>query len=286
MTKLFKYILAGTFLLSCLQLTAQTNVTVNKDSVWIGEPFTVTIKANEQPLNTDFSQIPGFEFLKLDTVADKAGKISEYQLLLCTFDSGSLKLPVKELFPNSNQNEITIISKGIPKDSALAYSEPMEIINMEPVNQVPYFLIFGIITFVSAIGIYFLVQKLKVKETVKSLTLINDYSNTPTLSNSNLAELLGKLKADWQNNQVSSEHLGNSLMRYLGQYLWNKGYYVYTKTGDEIILYTKNIYDEQSWQKIKETVQLCNYLKFGKYIADKANGLSAIDNVLELVNRQ
>lgn len=286
MIKFLKYILGCTILLGCLQSMAQSNLTVSKDSVWIGEPFTITIKADNQTINSTFNDIPNFEFLGLDTIADKNGKISEYRLLLCTFDSGSLKLPIKELFPNSSQTELTIISKGIPKDSTIAYSEPMEIINMEPINQVPYFLIFGIITLVSGIGIYFLVQKLKVKENNEGLTLINDFSNTPTISNNHLGELLQKLKSEWQSEQINSENLGNSLMRYLGQYLWNKGYYVYTKTGDEIILYTKNIYDEQSWQKIKETVQLCNYLKFGKYVADKANGINAIDNVLELVNRQ
>jgi hypothetical protein len=66
-------------------------------------------------------------------------------------------------------------------------------------------------------------------------------------------------------------------MEIFRKYLSGKGIFATSKTGEELVLATKTVYPSDDWQRIVQSLRLCNAMRFGKYQAAHREGNDAID---------
>jgi hypothetical protein len=259
---------------------SQQTIQVNpaKNSILLGEPLTITVIISgdheSSPVIPD--SLGSFEVLEKKPLKTKESNgiiESREEIIITCFDSGSHRIPpiAVEGNPSVVSAGIDIDVKTIPADEKSKYGDIKQIIALEPPNQWPYIAAMGLATLFSAIGIYRLNRK--VFETILTPLV----SGETTISPSSLVLQLSQLRRDWEEQKILPVELGNKLMEIFRKYLSGKGIYATSKTGEELVLATKTVYPSETWQRIVQTLRLCNAMRFGKYNARLPEGMDAID---------
>jgi hypothetical protein len=279
-----KLILARYFLIISLVLAAQTicaqqsiEVKPEKNTMLLGEPLAVTIKITGLQAYTAAlpDTLGSFEILdaKPPTTIPANGSITSTQEIIVTsFDSGQQRLP-----PIGIQGNPSFVSAGVdvmvnpvPADSTKAYGDIKQIADLEQPAQWPYALALLAILLLSAYAILKLNKKRAVIQPSFEIP-------EPLVSPNTLLQQLEQLKEQWIQQQTGPVILGNQLMEIFRKYLASRGINARSKTGEEMIVLTKDKYEADIWQGIAQTVRLCNAMRFGKYQAAQQQGLEGID---------
>ena len=77
--------------------------------------------------------------------------------------------------------------------------------------------------------------------------------------------------------------LGNQLMEVLRTFLRGRGINSTSKTGEELVLATKQMYDPNTWRQVVQAIRLCNAMRFGKYQASQPEGAEGIDAFIKAI---
>ncbi|MES2648740.1 MAG: hypothetical protein V4717_17825 [Bacteroidota bacterium] len=265
-------------LLFSTALFAQESIvaTPGKTSILLGEPLTITITiTGGQPYQAALADSLGrFEILErmpVKTEKNDGTVTSTEQIIVTSFDSGVQRLPPVTVQGNPAVSSpgFDIIVNSLPASAKTAYGDLKQIIDLQPPNQWPYILILAVIVLLSA---YFIIRL------NKKHALVSKASIQPeTVSPENLVSQLDQLKSRWQQQEVDSVQLGNQLMQLFKKFLAGKGVNSTSKTGEELVIATKSMYDAGKWQEIVQTIRLCNAMRFGKYQAGQVEGNAGID---------
>ena len=250
-----------------------------KTTILLGEPLsiTVTIRGNEKfnPVIPDsLGKFEVLERMPVTTNKSNGEVVSSQQLTVTCFDSGQVRIP-----PVSVEGHPNIVSAGIdinvttlPADEKSKYGDIKQIIPLQPPNQWPYIAGLALATLLSAVGIYRLNSKRMRFEGAPTLP------QTESIAPSALLQQMKTLRQEWMEQRVAPAELGNRLMEIFRKYVSGKGIYANSKTGEELVLATKKIYPTETWQRVVQSIRLCNAMRFGKYNARRDEGTDAIDS--------
>jgi hypothetical protein len=277
--QLSTYLILVLFQLLATPLFSQQSIvaTAEKKAILLGEPLTIKISIiGGQPYKAVIPDSLGrFEVLERlpATTTKNDGRVTTTeQIVVTSFDSGALRIP-----PIAVEGNPSIVSPGIdvtvntlPADAKTNYGDIKQIIDLQPPKQWPYVVALLVLMFLSAYMIYRLNKKYKKEE-------ITQTEIAETISPNSLIQRLEQLKLQWLQQQVTALQLGNQLMAIFKKYLAGRGIYSSSKTGEELVLATKQMYEAETWQEIVQTIRLCNAMRFGKYNADEAEGVAAVE---------
>ncbi len=245
----------------------------------LGEPLQITVSVTgDRPFNPVIPDtLSRFEVLErkpITTQKHNGLTITQQQIVVTSFDSGTQRIPPIAVEGNANivSEGIDITVNTLPADARSKYGDIKQIISLEPPDQLPYIIALALATLVSAWGIYRLNRK-----RVTAVNTVETEILPAAASASSLVQQLENLRREWQANQIGSAVLGNRLMEILRRYLSGKGIYATSKTGEELLIATKNMYPSETWLQIVQTIRLCNAMRFGKYQAAIAEGNGGID---------
>ncbi|CAN5774318.1 hypothetical protein BH10BAC3_BH10BAC3_05140 [soil metagenome] len=257
--------------------------TPEKNSILLGEPLTVTISiTGGQPYEAAIPDTLGrFEVLEKmpPTTKTRNGTVtSTQQIVITSFDSGSQRIP-----PIMVQGNAAVVSPGtdimvntLPADAKTEYGDLKQIIDLKAPDQWPFIVALVILILLSAFFIYRLNKKYKYLENITQ-------GPAEIVSPSGLLQQLELLKTQWLQQQTASMQLGNQLMAILRKFLAGKGINSTSKTGEELVIATKTMYDTNSWQQVVQTIRLCNAMRFGKYQASQPEGAEGIDAFIKAI---
>ena len=266
-------------------LFAQESIvaTPEKTSILLGEPLTITITiTGGQPYKAAILDSLGrFEVLERKPAATKTkdGTVTTTeQIVVTSFDSGTQRIP-----PIIVQGNAAVVSPGVditvntlPADAKVEYGDIKQIIDLKPPNQLPYIIALSLLALISLFFIYRLNKKYKVAEGVASVP-------TEIVSPNSLLHQLENVRARWAQQQITSMELGNQLMEVLRTFLRGRGINSTSKTGEELVLATKQMYDPNTWRQVVQTIRLCNAMRFGKYQAGLTEGTEGINAFIEAI---
>jgi hypothetical protein len=267
-------------LLVTLQGLSQQSIQVNpaKNSILLGEPLAITvIITGDRNFNAVIPDSLGsFEVLERKPIKTKESNgvfESREEIVLTCFDSGSHRIPpiAVEGNPSVVSAGVDIDVKTIPADDKSKYGDIKQIISLEPPHQWPYIAGLALATLFSAVGIYRLNRK------AIQTTLLHTPSINGAVPQTALVMQLKQVRRDWEEQKILAGELGNRLMEIFRKYLSGKGIYATSKTGEELVLATKSVYPTDDWQRIVQSLRLCNAMRFGKYSAAAPEGNEAID---------
>ncbi len=262
-------------------LVAQQSIeaSAEKKVIMLGEPLQITVSVTgDRPFNPVIPDtLSRFEVLErkpITTQKHNGLTITQQQIVVTSFDSGTQRIPPIAVEGNANivSEGIDITVNTLPADARSKYGDIKQIISLEPPDQLPYIIALALATLVSAWGIYRLNRK-----RVTAVNTVETEILPAAASASSLVQQLENLRREWQANQIGSAVLGNRLMEILRRYLSGKGIYATSKTGEELLIATKNMYPSETWLQIVQTIRLCNAMRFGKYQAAIAEGNGGID---------
>lgn len=262
-------------------LTAQQSIEANaeKNEIMLGEPLQVTVSVTGSQQYTPVipDTLGHFEVLEKKPITTKntnGNVVTQQQIVVTSFDSGIQRIPPIAIDGNPNivSAGVDITVKTLPADAKTKYGDIKQIISLEPPDQWPYIAILGLATLLSAWGIYHLNRKRMIMQEI-----IETAEPVETAPPGRLQQQMETLRTEWQAGRISSAMLGNQLMEIFRKYLSGKGIYATSKTGEELVFATKNLYPAGQWQQIVQTIRLCNAMRFGKYNAGVAEGNQGID---------
>jgi len=281
------YFLLVLLQLSAISLFAQQAIeaTAEKATILLGEPLTITITiTGGQPYKAVIPDSLGrFEVLEKmpSTTRRSNGTVTSTEKIVVTsFDSGNLRIP-----PIAVENNPAVVSPGIdvtvntlPANAKTEYGDLKQIIDLQPPGQWPYITGLLLLMLLSAFFIYRLNKKFK---KVADLTV----APAEAMSPNSLLQQLEQIKTQWLQQQIIPVLLGNQLMEIFRKYLAAKGINSRSKTGEELILATKGMYDADQWQQVVQTIRLCNAMRFGKYQASQPEGIEGIEAYKAAISR-
>lgn len=277
--KIITYFFSAILKLLLVPLFSQQSITISaeKSNILLGEPLTVSIAIiGGQEYHAAIPDTLGrFEVLEKlpETASSSNGNVTTTrQIIVTSFDSGALRIPPIAVAENPSvvSAGLDIIVNTLPADATTNYGDLKQIIDLESPSQLPYILVFLLLLLFSVIMLYQLNKKYKKQEA----TITMDPDPVQPYS---LLQQIEQLRADWIQEQTTPLQLGNQLMDILKKFLGRKGVNSTSKTGEELVMATQNIYDPESWQRVVQTIRLCNAMRFGKYQASKEEGIEAID---------
>lgn len=252
----------------------------------LGEPVQVLVTVQGgQPYNPVIPDSLGrFEVLEKKPVTSSRNNgsvVTQQQIIVTCFDSGLQRIP-----PIAVEGNASVVSAGIditvntlPPDAKTKYGDIKQIISLQPPDQWPYIVILGLATLLSAWGIYRLNRRLMTAPVFQKAG-----PAVPAVSAGSLVQQLQALRTGWEQQQITSMQLGNHLMEIFRKYLAGKNIYTTSKTGEELIIATKNMYPAQTWQNIVQAIRLCNAMRFGKYSAAMVEGNEGIDAFMAAIS--
>lgn len=277
--KTIKYIIPALLQLLALPLFSQQAIvaTAEKKAILLGEPLTITISITggqeyKAVIPDSLGRFEVLERLPSKTSKNNGTVTSTEKIVVTSFDSGSHRIP-----PIAVEGNPSIVSPGIdvmvntlPADAKTNYGDIKQIIDLKTPQQWPYAVALAVLMLLSAYMIYRLNKKLEKVQTIQPEII-------ESVSPNSLVLQLEQLKTKWQQQQIASLQLGNQLMEIFKKYLAGRGIYSSSKTGEELVIATKNMYETATWQQIAQTVRLCNAMRFGKFNASQPEGLEAVE---------
>ncbi len=267
----YKFLFFVFFLFNWLSITAQgqplVKASVSKNQILIGEPFVLTIEASFAP-NTaysffDIDTIPHFEFLDkpiIDTI-NKNGNVSIKGVYkLTSFDSGRWEIPSFSF----SKSDDGIKTELIPIDVVFApFNANQEYHDIKDVESIPkpakpfkwWYVIVGAL---SGALVFYLLKRRK-QPLHKSIVAVNAYQQA--------MEHLQQLR----NSRPATKEYYAGITGVFREYiLHKKGIKSLQKTtGDLLVQLQKLGLSNEQYNKLHQTLSLCDFVKFAKFIPTK-----------------
>lgn len=258
----------------------QTGIEVipERNSFLLGEPIRLSITIKSGAPDSAFvpDSLGHFEVLerkpiKINSTNGMATITQE--LVITSFDSGRWQMPpIAALQSGFSSAAFELEVMTLPTDSIKPYGDITELASMPlPQRWWAKWWVWGLVIFVVGLALWWFYGRRKKSKT--------GGWGKPGAVPPGLQQQLEKLKADWQNNQISNLQLGEGLAELLRQHMAQKGIFSQSKTGEELIVQSKSLYTNALWQQLAQTMRLVNALRFGKFAATPAEGLTAIETM-------
>jgi hypothetical protein len=270
-------------LLACVVVACaqeQIYVKPDKSSLVPGEPvmLNITITGEKALLPIVPDTLGRFEVLRKSDVkhTSSENKILSTQTVVITgFDTGRWRVPgiaINE-FPGIQSPHFDLLVNKMPADSLKEYGNLKELLSLTPPPQWPYLAALLLATLASAFGAWYYWRRVLRKVQVAA----------PAAKNTELGSLLVQLKDEWLANKLTGKEFADRLFGITCMHFAQQGIPVRSKTGEELITDTRTLLDAGTWQGLAGSVRLCNALRFGRFEADKNEGLAALQAIEELV---
>lgn len=254
-----------------------------KNEMLLGEPLmlTISITGGQQYSAAVPDSLGHFEVLERlpATTSTRNGTVTTVQQVVITsFDSGALRIPpiAVEGNPSVSSPGVDVTVNTLPPGTKVEYGDIKQIIDPRPPSQFPYIIVFFLLAAVSGFMVYWLNRRRKTADV--PVAPIEE-----TESAGNLLQQMERVKQEWLAHQLTPLQLGNRMIEILRKYFASKGIHSRSKTGDEMIIATKNSFDPGTWQKLAQSIRLCNAMRFGKYQADETEGTESIEAFKEAI---
>jgi hypothetical protein len=293
------HIAIACLLLTLISVSAYTQVSakasVDKDHILIGEPIKLTLQVYA-PLGEELSwftldTIPRFEFVskgKIDTTESVDGKKMEQELVITSFDSGSIQIPPLNIvagatsyFTDSIPIEVSY-SKFNPEEDYRDIKAIEEVFN-PLAKYIPWAV--AVLTVLSFAGVAWFLQKRKQipveKKTVTSrLTPLEE-----------AMKALDTLKKKDTATLASVKAYYTDLNDILRVFVFRKlSISSLEQTNEELILELKELIpNRDSFSKLAAALRMSDFVKFAKYQpgpADNESNLEIIRAVIRLIDQK
>lgn len=262
-------------LISVLHFSATGQVyvkaSVDKTSILIGEPVTLTLEAyiplGQQITWFPIDTIPHFEFLqkaKSDTAESIEGKKITQSLIITSFDSGRWEIPQLELkvMKQSYYTDTLMIDVGfVPFDREADYRDIKDIIevNNPDTKYIPW-VIAALVVVSVAVVIYFLRKpKRAIVVQTKSIARLSPYEEAmAALSELRKKGLPQNGQAKWYYTEL------NDILRVF--VLRKLNIATMEKTNEELILQLRQLnLSKDTFSQLAQALRMSDYVKFAKY---------------------
>lgn len=266
-----KRILYFVFLLICIRAQSQVQVKIftDKESILIGERFTMTIESY-MPLDQQFSwpvidTLPNFQIIsssKIDTTENFNSRKVAQSFQLTSFDSGHYTIPsITFLVGNVRYVSDTVgIDIGYsPMDANPDYKEIKDILDVEDSgNPYLYWFVAGVALVLGILLWYFLRNKKQPKKLTEVKKLSPYEEAMIALENIRKSGFI-------QNGSVKKYYseLNDILRNYLDSQLQLQSM---NKTNEQIIQELRTLeLNKEDQQKLTDALRVADFVKFAKY---------------------
>lgn len=289
-----KRILYFLFLLICIRAQSQVQVKTftDKESILIGERFTMTIESF-MPLDQQFSwpmidTLPNFQIIsssKIDTTENFNSRKIVQSFQLTSFDSGHYTIPpITFLVGNIRYVSDTVgIDIGYsPMDANPDYKEIKDILDVEDSgNPYLYWFIAGVALVLGVLLWYFLRNKkqpVKVAEVKKlspyeeAMIALENLRKTGFIQNGSVKKYYSEL------NDVLRNYLDSQLQLHSMK-----------KTNEQIIYELRTLeLNKEDQQKLTDALRVADFVKFAKYQPDERmneENFTIVKNAIQSLNK-
>lgn len=289
-----KRILYFVFLLICIRAQSQVQVKTftDKESILIGERFTMTIESF-MPLDQQFSwpmidTLPNFQIIsssKIDTTENFNSRKIVQSFQLTSFDSGHYTIPpITFLIGNVRYVSDTVgIDIGYsPMDANPDYKEIKDILDVEDGgNPYLYWFIAGVALVLGILLWYFLKNKkqpVKVAEVKKlspyeeAMIALENIRKSGFIQNGSVKKYYSEL------NDVLRNYLDSQLQLHSMK-----------KTNEQIINELRSLeLNKEDQQKLTDALRVADFVKFAKYQPDETmneQNFTIIKNAIQSLNK-
>jgi len=289
-----KRILYFLFLLICIRAQSQVQVKTftDKESILIGERFTMTIESF-MPLDQQFSwpmidTLPNFQIIsssKIDTTENFNSRKVLQSFQLTSFDSGHYTIPpITFLIGNIRYVSDTVgIDIGYsPMDVNPDYKEIKDILDVEDAgNPYLYWFIAGVALVLGILLWYFLKNKkqpVKVAEVKKlspyeeAMIALENIRKSGFIQNGSVKKYYSEL------NDVLRNYLDSQLQLHSMK-----------KTNEQIIYELRTLeLNKEDQQKLTDALRVADFVKFAKYQPDETmneENFTIVKNAIQSLNK-
>jgi hypothetical protein len=282
-------------LLSCTLAMAQVNVraTVDRDSILIGEPITLTVEAY-MPLGSKTNWFVADSFIHfnitgrsaVDTVQNVDGKKITQVLNITSFDSGRWQMPPFEIMVDGQSfyTDSVGISVGFtPFNRDEDYRDIKDIIEVSNpgASRVPW--IIAIIALVSlAVLLFYLIRRKKAPVAVQkpAVPLLSPYE-----------EAMKALKALAKTGSDDAKAYYSELNDILRNYVMRQFHISsFQRTSEELIMQLKKVdIPNDNFISLAQTLRMTDFVKFAKYrpsAGDDKSNYDVIRNSIEAMDKK
>lgn len=289
-----KRILYFVFLLICIRAQSQVQVKIftDKESILIGERFTMTIESY-MPLDQQFSwpiidTLPNFQIIsssKIDTTENFNSRKVAQSFQLTSFDSGHYTIPsITFLVGNVRYVSDTVgIDIGYsPMDANPDYKEIKDILDVEDSgNPYLYWFVAGVALVLGILLWYFLRNKKQPKKLTEVKKLSPYEEAMIALENIRKSGFI-------QNGSVKKYYseLNDILRNYLDSQLQLQSM---NKTNEQIIQELRTLeLNKEDQQKLTDALRVADFVKFAKYQPDETmneENFIIVKNAIQSLNK-
>ena len=289
-----KRILYFVFLMICIRAQSQVQVKTftDKESILIGERFTMTIESF-MPLDQQFSwpmidTLPNFQIIsssKIDTTENFNSRKIVQSFQLTSFDSGHYTIPpITFLVGNVRYVSDTVgIDIGYsPMDANPDYKEIKDILDVEDSgNPYLYWFIAGVALVLGVLLWYFLRNKkqpVKVVEVKKlspyeeAMIALENIRKSGFIQNGSVKKYYSEL------NDVLRNYLDSQLQLHSMK-----------KTNEQIIYELRTLeLNKEDQQKLTDALRVADFVKFAKYQPDERmneENFTIVKNAIQSLNK-
>ncbi len=294
--KVLKHIIfffAGLLLLNATMGQVSVKASVDRDKILIGEPIKLTLQAYT-PLGENITwfkldSIPGFDFIekgKLDTVENVDNKRLEQQLVITSFDSGTVILPPLEIAVGDRTyftDSLAIDVAYINFDPAEEYRDIKAIEEVEggTTSWLPWITGAGILLVLLALAWYFRKKKTSSPSTASKVSRLPPYEEA--------MEALGKLKVYDFTQPGATKNFYTALNDILRIFVQRRlQVSSLEKTNDELILQLKQVgMNKDKFSAMAQTLRTSDFVKFARYqpaSSDNQHNWEVIHGSIKLLN--
>ncbi len=256
----------------------EVSAVADRDTILIGEQFKLTLKVaslNSAVSWPELDSIPGFEIIsasKPDTSESSSGISITQQLVLTSWDSGSLKIPPIRIGRYSTR-PLNIEVGYLPLDPNKDYNDIKDIILVQRPNDPKWYwyIIFGLVL----AGLFLLFfPKMKKQEVVAELPPEKAYD----------AAMIKLQKLKEAGNKEEKAYY-TELVHIFREYLQRKkGIQSHSKTTDDLVEPVRALQlPREQLENLVVSLQVSDMVKFAKYQSQEQEKNEAFHNIRETI---
>ncbi|MBI5857778.1 MAG: hypothetical protein HZB42_09005 [Sphingobacteriales bacterium] len=266
------------------QSGASIKASVDKNKILIGEPFILTIEANQSPESVisfvSIDSIEHFEFLerpKIDTSTVNGSTLIRGVYKLTSFDSGHWVIPSFILFPSVKTDSIHVDVMFSDFDPNQDYHDIKDIIDVKPKEnkqQWWWYAAAGALLVILII-LYLRKREKTVIAVISPKEVIDPYDEAMAALN------------ELQRNKPDNKLYHSKLVDIFRLYVFRKkGILSLQKTTDDLVMLLKDLnMPRDMFDKLSQSLRLSDFVKFAKYKSTEEDDKICFDNISESIKR-
>jgi hypothetical protein len=257
--------------------------TVDRNKILIGEHIQITLEADipekEPILFFIIDSLPHFEVLdkqKIDTSNTSDGTLLKQVISITSFDSGHWVIPAFALGEKVVTDTIPVDVVFSPFDSAQAYHDIKDIIEVKPQEEKNkswlWFVIAGCVLAIALLLIYLLKRKKPLIEV--AAPVIDPFEEA--------IKQLEKL----QKEKPDPKQYYSRLVDIFRVYVYRKkDIQSLQKTTDDLVVQLKGIpVAKEQFEKLSQALRLSDFVKFAKYIPSNEDGMNTFETIKRTIS--